>query len=472
MTRAFQDLRFASFAAALVVSAGCGVVGAASPTAGLALFAVVGVTTLAVLAAPRARLFGVRYADGVVAGAMLILPLAPYFSKVVPGFTGLRFALAAALAGGLLAGVIPAQRGWSRGLGVLVLAFLAFQVVPMLLAGANSYAILRFLNWVMFVPLAFVQFDRRMVRVAASAAVIVTVILLVGLLMQVGGVLPGVWGGLQIGGGAGIRPTYARRFTSFLQNPNDLALFMLMMAVLVYVGFVVTRRPWPQRVAAGALAGFCVVGLLLASSRGALLALPIAAAFLFVARQRRAVITLAGSGLVVLLVMLPLVPRLQQSVVTGLESVVAVVGGTDSSVTSRTQTWAERISSSQGGPLIGGGYGGYADIPAGAIARAEERAALYQQLTVDNGWLKLLLEEGVIGLALLGSVVVGALYLSLRHAIRRRDAVAAVCGALIVAAVFRAFSVDVFDINPWNFALWTLVGVVRSLETSSEEPST
>jgi hypothetical protein len=153
---------------------------------------------------------------------------------------------------------------------------------------------------------------------------------------------------------------------------------------------------------------------------------------------------------------------LAPSVAANIGSVVQIAKGEDASATVRLAGWWARISHA-GNLLIGAGYGGYGQVQGIDMTQATQRSTLYGSTTVDNGWLKLGLEEGILGVVLLAGIFAYAL----RRAVwlgRRQDtwALGAIGGSVLVALAFRALTVDILDINPWNFFIWLPVGVLLS----------
>jgi O-antigen ligase len=339
----------------------------------------------------------------------------------------------------------------------------------MLLAATSGYGLIRWLNWIMFTPLAFIRFDRRAVNVIASTFVLLAGLMAIGIGLQSMGVLSGTWGGVALSSPATGYQSHLIRYTSFLQNPNDLALFMLMAAlVLLCISLATTRR---LRLLGFVASALCIGVIFLSTSRGALIALPVGLGLLLLSAGARTIAYFVGSFFVVAVLALstPTVGLMAEKTVGSLASIVS---GTDLSATARQSTWKARLESA-GNPIIGTGYGGYAHLTEDDI-RSNERSELAREITVDNSWLKLWLESGTLGVVLLLAIFGVTQKETLGLAAKTpRGLVAALVSALLAVLFVRAMTTDVLDINPWNFVLWLLIGVgfsVRTLDADSHLP--
>jgi O-antigen ligase len=415
----------------------------------------------------RAGIKQLRATDLMVMTTVVYLALAPFLTSYGTIFSALRFVLAAMVSALILLRQIPLREHAMRNGGWLVLAFAAYQLIPLFSEGATSYGILRFLNWIMFVPLAFVRYDRQSAKFAFGAVVVTSLVLFGGILLQKQGVMGGVWGGES--NGDLLNPTYAQRYTSFLGNPNDLGLFMLCTVLFSYLYAVHVGTEVKSRIVATVVTLIAVYSMFLASSRGAFLALPLALVFFFLMGAKRTLIIALAAVAFVLLIVDPLIPSVRTSTAAAVASVERITAGDDVSSSARLTIWTQRLSHS-GNITLGTGYGGYAVGAKVADSRTNERQQLYQQLTVDNGWLKLWLEEGIVGLLLFA----GILGYLVRNGVRSRaGSFAGLIGLMTagaaVAMIFRNFSADIFDINPWNAHIWILFGMAASFAVVTNE---
>ncbi len=446
----------------LLVIALVGVATAAYPTA------VATVTVLALGSAVvwitwwRMDCIPTRPFDIALALTIVVLPVAPVLNDLAGLGTVLRFGFAVALVVLIVAGGVPLARPtWGNGRW-LVLAFGVFQLVALVGSGNAVYGGIRLGNWVMFMPIAVIAWDSRRLRVAAAALFSGAVLLALGIGMQFTGVLGGTWGGFLLSGVGAVGPLYSIRYTSFFQNPNDLGLAMLSLTLAALLLLGVPGRSAAWRLALMGGAGIMTAGFVVSGSRAPLLGLPFVGLYLIAVRRSRAVLQLLAVGGLVTIAILTMSPGLRESVAANLGSVIQIVNGDDASATARLEVWSTRINGA-GNLLVGAGYGGYTSVGATDVTQATQRSALYAAATVDNSWLKLGLEEGIVGIALLA----GILTYALRRAVglvRRQGGwlVGSIGGSILVLMVFRAFSMDIFDINPWNFFMWVVVGILLS----------
>lgn len=371
-----------------------------------------------------------------------------------------RLILAISLIVALLSGVIPVRSQPMKYGGWLVLAFALYQCVPLVANGVGDYGLLRLGNWIIFVPLAFVRYDERNARYAFGAVLLTSLVLFVGILLQMTGMLPGVWGGFS--NGDLFHPVFAPRYTSFLQNPNDLGLFMACAGLFSYLYLIQPGRSLRIRLFVMAVLLLATYSVILSSSRGAILAVPFVLLGLFFLRTRRALLRAVIGAVVCYAIVSVGFPSVRTTIDRNGALVGQVISGSDRNVTSRLAVW-HRASSRRGNVLVGAGYGGYGPEALVASFSIQQRHQIAQGLTVDNGWLKLYLEEGLIGILLFGAILfylIRNAYLSRALTGWRLPSTLAIAAAL--AMIFRAFSADVFDINPWDAYIWMAFGVAAS----------
>ena len=402
---------------------------------------------------------------------LLILPFLPYLTSQDPRASYLRFVLAGAVIFGVALGVVRLRRRPLDVLGVLVLAFALYQVVLLAAGGFNTYSALRWAGWTIFIPVAFLAFSRTSERGLTVTALVGGALLIFGAILQVTGALPGDVGGLRLGGSIA-DPEFARRYTSFAGNPNDFGLLMLCLAAVLFALAHGARLPRAGRTTLlfGTLAA--MVALLASSSRGAVLALiPVGAFVLYTVNVRRAASFLA-IGLVAVAVIVASVPALEVSVRRSLDSIPGILGENDPSSTARLWNWKTRLEETRASPLWGAGYGGYApgiDFSGEGVSTRDERLTIGRTLTVDNGALKLWLEEGLLGLMLFAAILGISLYRASRLARHPSTRVRGlIAGSVLAAAAFRGLSVDLFDISPWNYVIWLAVGLAAASPKDSE----
>jgi O-antigen ligase len=287
-----------------------------------------------------ARLREVRPVDAVLAVGLVGLPLAPYLNLSSPLGTGLRLALAAALAVLVVTGRIPLRRPLLAYGRWLIVAFALFQLIPVLVASNTGYGAVRAINWLMFVPLAFVAYDRRAQRVALASGCVAAALLLAGVVLQSLGLVSGIWPGFPLEDGSRVS-----RYSSFLLNPNDLGLFVLGTAIALAA---VTGDKGGRRGLAGvAVCTFAGLIVILTGSRGALVAVAAALLFLLVAGFPKRRLAAASAAVAVGLVLIPLgLPELREASRVILASGLEIATGDDRSATVRENRWSRLLGGS------------------------------------------------------------------------------------------------------------------------------
>ncbi|WP_127129584.1 O-antigen ligase [Georgenia sp. SYP-B2076] len=398
----------------------------------------------------------------------LILPVTTLAPAVGPLGTGARLLLAVVVAACVLHR--PGRLRIPQAL--LLLLFVALLLALAVGAPSPAYGAARLVNWVMFVPLVFLGSGRGHLRAVGRSLFLTCWLQVGGVLLQLAGLLGGTWGGLLTSGTTHdpSRHNWLTRYTGFLGNPNDLGLLLSLGAMLCVLavamgssrGTLPVGRTFVMLISAGVF----VLGVFLSGSRGAILGLVIGVvvsmAFLS-GRQRLVVGCFAGAATALVLTDDGAFRR-----VVG--SVGEIVAGEDSSAASRAAQWLDRLGA--GGPwFVGDGFGGYARNAVLTRDGVGIDTAVHQSATVDNSWLKLYLEGGVLGVTIL-ALLLCALILPVvtRHVEDRLAAAVVVTSAAML--VWRSLSVDVLDINPWNAVIWLLaglaVGLVRYTERASQ----
>ncbi|MCW2544145.1 MAG: hypothetical protein JWM40_1697 [Frankiales bacterium] len=396
--------------------------------------------------------------------SLLTVATAPFLTGLFPVFSYFRIGLGLSIGVLLALGWLP-RRQVRTTVGVVIVLFAIYQVVPLIESPSPALGLLRMLNWVCFMPLAFIAYDWTAIRRLGFTMITATGALLVGMVLQVSGKLSGTWGGILTEGRTynPVSSRWLQRYTSFLQNPNDFGLFMAC-ASLIFVTLALSARAGNRLVLTSAAVA-SLSGLALSSSRGGYLAFVVGFLYLAVAMRFRGLLTTSIIAAAAVVVLITITPRVGTFVkVTG-NSLSGIVNGTDTSSEARQQLWQENLA------LItfqGRGYGGSGSADSGRIdiTDSSARSAAKSAQTVDSGWLKLVVEEGVIGLLLLAGIV----FLTSRRLWRmtkmvgHTQASVVAVGAVYAAYLFRSLSVDILDINPWNWLVWLLVGLSLSLE--------
>jgi hypothetical protein len=413
----------------------------------------VGTAVIGTLALVRLHALPRTSLELLAACAIVLLPVAPYLNTLGPFASGIRIGIAALFVATVVTGASRADTVPRRALFSFTLIVVGAQIIALVESSSATYGVLRFTNWIMFLPLAWIEFDRHARRVLAAFALISGVVLALGVIFQLLGFIGGTWGGL-----AQTQSTHATRYTSFLLNPNDLGLAMFIAAVIAY--FVARESTGIVALGAYVCVGAFGACVLLSASRGALLAIPVVLVYLAARGLRKPMLVLAATLLLGALILSAASPASKRSIGSTVHSIGSAAAGQDASVKQRSDRWKTLIRDTAN-PLIGGGYGGYGGAATQNVT-GSQRHAIYTQLTVDNSWLKLWLEAGALGVIAMG----GVFFLGVSRCwslVRSNDPVVGlVCGSALLALLFRSLSVDLFDINPWNFIIWALIGIAYS----------
>ena len=323
-----------------------------------------------------------------------------------------------------------------------------------------AYGISRLTNWLMFVPLGIVFFRRPRYAALAVVALLVAAVQTVGVLLQVKGVLGGVWGGALISGND-YNPITSRwlvRYTGFVQNPNNLAILMNLCAVAcLSVAWMCRDRRLRMVMICGVATSAGVV--VVTGSRGGLIGLPLGLLVFSLFTGTRALIRI---GILAAIGSWAALNAHFSSLDGLLSTFTKIIGGQDQSIQHRLAVWTKY---QEGGlsPIFGQGFGGYNQTALGGSG-FDVSADAARQATVDNSWLKLLLETGVIGVTFAALVVLccGTALIRAVSTGAPRPVVAGV-GAAITIVLWRSASTDALDINPYNMIVPLLIAAALQL---------
>ncbi|MDQ0731138.1 O-antigen ligase family protein [Arthrobacter sp. B1I2] len=343
--------------------------------------------------------------------------------------------------------------------GVVIL--LVSLILSTLGAASSAYGLSRLLNWTMFIPLLWLGFRRPDIRGAGFGLVVTSIFQMIGVGLQMAGLMKGTWGGL-LTSGLTYNPetsSWLTRYTGFTMNPNNLAL-VLACGVIVLAACLLADLPRRTKVGFLMLMGLFAVGIVLTGSRGGLVAVAIGVVVLFFFAGKRGValgITVLGLAIVAY-------------VITGsreldrlLQSFIEIVSGVDASATQRSNVWLTRLQSTQNGNMfIGTGFGGYApELFAGQHGLDVDPASA-RRATVDNSWLKILLESGVLGMFAMALTMLAPMCSALWKSTGDRRLWGIAAGAVIAALIWRSISVDMLDQNPWNAFVFIALGLAAA----------
>lgn len=341
------------------------------------------------------------------------------------------------------------------GLSVLIIGL----IIGLVGAASTGYGVARMLNWIMFIPLAWLVYQRPNVRGILLGIVATCVFQMIGVGLQMAGLMAGTWGGL-LTSGTTYDPTtsaWLRRYTGFIWNPNNLAL-VLVCGVVAMAACLLINLPARIKIACVAMIGLFTFGIVVSGSRGGLVAVALALLVLSVAAGKRGVafgiLAVAAAAVIIQFAASKELDRL-------IESLGEIISGTDASAAQRSGVWATRLQS-QGGLLIGSGFGGY-DPGLFANQRGLDiDPAAARQATVDNSWLKMLLESGLIGAAGMAITMLHPMLGSLFKSPSQNRIWGITAGATLAALMWRSLSVDMLDQNPWNAIVFIAAGMAAA----------
>jgi O-antigen ligase len=437
------------------------------------LFYVLAAVLLIVLAvvayvAPQAMLIGVIFApiiDRYLASMALPAHLhdsTTYFSEVLLLIVAAGVTLRGIRAGTLL----PALRS-------PVVAFLAAFVgvggisavangVPPLVAGAGILFTVD--AAVLFVLPRIVGFTIRQATIAASGFVAIALLAALLALAQV--VLDPNFLGLESFAG---RFSEGNRIASFLVNPNMLGVMLAMAIPITSIAvFRLTDTRW--RTAAAAATAFLVLALLYTFSRGAWLGLGTGMLLVGLVLERRALVLvlLAGAlafGAAFVIprdVLLDPAERLNTDLGGGTFGRFDSLDGSDLRLLF-IENAAPIVADH---PVIGAGpgrYGGAIAWRLGTPLSDEYTAgAVPRDRTVDNFWLHLTVEFGVLGVLLFLSalaIAVRQLMGAARHAAGWHRGLLASFAAIAVVLVMDSLTEMLLEGNTTSYSLWFFLGV-------------
>ena len=321
-------------------------------TTGVAVISVAAAGSLGAL--HRLRKEGFSQAEWALGACVVLLPMTPLIDGATGRGTAIRLVLA-----GWVSFLVISNKHARRHLPILpttaIVAMALALSASAATAAGSTYGVVRLINWLMFVPVAFVVMSRNAERLLVLAGLTLLAVLLGGAALQLAGVLSGTWGGLALDNGEN-----ALRLTSVLLNPNDLGLLsaVIAMGAIAYgSGTSGLGRLLSYLAAAGGL-----VLLLSSGSRGAMLVLIAFSPILLwtVASRRTAVPVAVAVGLVALAAYLA-PPIASVSAERAVRSVPGAVRGEDVSAAARKGP-RSLLATAPRNAFLGNGFGGYSDI--------------------------------------------------------------------------------------------------------------
>jgi O-antigen ligase len=373
-----------------------------------------------------------------------------------------RFGLAVIV---LIVAIVVALSRWQiRPLPTMLTCGLVILVVSLAIstvgAASANYGIARFLNWVMFIPILWLAYQRPNPRGIVFGVIVTGLFQMVGVFLQMAGLMKGTWGGL-LTSGTTYNPgtsSWLTRYTSFIANPNNLAL-LLVCAVIVLAACLLLKLPARLKLCCLALMGVFIYGIVQSGSRGGLVAVALGLiALCLFAGKRGFVLGIVAVSAGLLIAQFAVSKELDRLV----ESFAEIISGTDASAAQRSGVWVERLQGPSGGLTLGSGFGGYAPSLFADQQGLNVDPEAAKQATVDNSWIKIMLESGLLGALGMALTIVRPMFGSLFKSSGERRIWGIAAGSILVAILWRSVSVDMLDQNPWNAIVFLAVGMAAA----------
>jgi len=359
------------------------------------------------------------------------------------------------------------------GLGLFVILSLVSAVInripPLQMVAGFSYTLDAL---IVFYLCRVIGFTHRQAMVAIGA--VGGAVLLMAVIGVAQGVLgPGILGLNAVAGRSG----EVDRLGSVVRNPNVLGSLIAMFLPLALFGAVRLSRP-RLRWAMGGAAVVLAMALLLSYSRGSWLGLIVGAGAVMIIFDRRVLLATVGVAAIafVLVSVMPrdlLAARNRNGTVPPPPS-FSIIDTTTNRVDNvgagrdlRTLLVLNAIPILKDHPLLGvgpGRYGGAAaeHFSSPIYSKYGTGKLIVRQQTVDNFWLHLLVEAGLLGvlpfLFAIG-VLLGRLVLAVRHSVGSRYVVVGGILAGTVAMCIITGSTMGLEANAEAFMFWFLLGV-------------
>jgi putative inorganic carbon (hco3(-)) transporter len=266
-------------------------------------------------------------------------------------------------------------------------------------------------------------------------------ILVAGVVSTIGGVLLG--------------NTAFNRALGMFQDPNEYAAAMVVSIGLGYGAIGASRSPWMRRALVAGIA-ICGWGVLASQSRGGLVALALAGAWIVMSSRGRERVRMVGATAVLVaagVAVLMLTPTGQQS----LERI------TDGDSSGRSDLWRIAVLQFQDEPLHGVGLGNYPVVAPRYVTAEIEHTELVNSIaprTTHNMYLEIAAELGMLGLVTFATFVGGSLVLAMRGvrlARRLRDEGIVRLGRGLIAATVGMLASGVFLSGQYEELLWVLL---------------
>lgn len=238
-------------------------------------------------------------------------------------------------------------------------------------------------------------------------------------------------------------------------DPNEYASAMVVSIGMGFGAMGAARTAWGRRACVAGIA-LCTWGVLVSQSRGGLIAIAVAGAYVVLSSRGRERVRMMGATFVLLAAfvsMLMLTP-------TGQQSLERITNGDSSG---RSDLWRIAILEFQDYPLHGVGLGNFPAVAKRYITAKTEHSELVVSVaprTTHNSYLEIAAELGLLGLGTFTVFVGGCILLAMRgvRAARRlRDDGVVALGRGIVAATIGFFASCAFLSNHYSEIIWAML---------------
>lgn len=245
------------------------------------------------------------------------------------------------------------------------------------------------------------------------------------------------------------------RLVGTFTDPNEYASAMVVSIGMGFGALGAARTPWVRRACVVGIV-ICGWGVLASQSRGGLIAIFVAGAFIVVSSRGRERVRMMGASFVLVAAavsVLMLTP-------TGQQSLERITNGNSSG---RSDLWRIAVLQFQDFPLRGVGLGNYPVVAKRYITAETEHTELVVSVaprTTHNTYLEIAAELGTLGLITFGTFVGGCVLLGMlgvRAARRLRDDGVVSLGRGIVAATIGVLASCAFLSNQYGELIWALL---------------
>jgi O-antigen ligase len=247
----------------------------------------------------------------------------------------------------------------------------------------------------------------------------------------------------------------ASRAQGFFKDPNVFAPFLIPAALIAFEESLRPRLLGVRRPIAAALFAVLVLGIVFAYSRAAWLNLAVAlATMLLVMALRPGAVRAAGATVALV------------AVVAGVAAAAVAVTGSGAFLQERARVQAydtERFSAQATGVELGLGH---------AVGIGPGQFERVQAVSAHSVYVRVLAEQGVLGLAALVALLAGTLVLAARNALAGRDAYGVGAAALLGAWCGLLANSAFVDTLHWRH-LWLVAALIwcaRSRATIADHP--